>query len=88
MAAETDDRRIFRFRVEVEAVLTDDGCGGLWVVPVSRHRFTVVGPSIHPAGDLPCLVGEFFGGDMDGRRFYLEPGWECQEWWDLLFEDA
>jgi hypothetical protein len=88
MAQDTEETRLFRFRKEVEAVLTAGEDGNLWVVQSNCHRFFVVGPGKHPANGEDCLIGEFYAGGHDGLRFYLEPGWERPEWWGRVAEDA
>ena len=85
MAADLHPTRLWRFKPEVEAVLTQDPSGKLWMYPCVGQRFVVVGPAEHPSG-VPCMLGEIYSGKDDGMRFFLEPNWD--QVWERVAEAA
>ena len=85
MISDYHSSRLWRFKPEVEAVLTQDSSGNLWMMPCAGLRFTVVGPTDHPSGQK-CKLGEVFSGKDDGLRFFLEPGWE--DVWERVAQPA
>ena len=76
---------LYQFKPHVEGVLVETK-EGLTVMPVSRHKFTLVSTAPHPDAGQPTYLGEIWSGPTDGQRFWLEPGWyeRISEWADLV----
>lgn len=76
---------LYQFKPHVDAVLTEDQ-GTLTMMPINRHKFTLVSTAPHPDAGQPTYLGEIWSGPTDGQRFWLEPGWyeRISEWADLV----
>ncbi len=65
---------LYQFKPHVDAVLTEDQ-GTLTMMPINKHKFTLVSTAPHPDAGQPTYLGEIWSGPTDGLRFWLEPGW-------------
>lgn len=75
---------IYKWVGNVDAVLTSDEHGSLWMIRCTPdQKFRVVSRTVHPSG-APCMLGEFVSGQEDGRRFFFEP--KAHLHWDRIAE--
>jgi hypothetical protein len=87
MNQEGQEDPIYRLRPGVGPVLCITPTEHLFVHATSGERFRMLNAIAHPNAGEPTYLAEFWGGSMDGLRWFLEPGWyERWEQWACLAE--